>query len=725
MKLLKSLLVLLLALFLVVGCSKPAEEKPKDGEVTETEGEKTEGEATSGEKAATDTLVVGATGQLNGHFISGFSNSSYDVWVRNLLYDYGTVATDQNGMFEFNKTVLDGDPEITKGEDGSKTYTFKIKDGLKYNTGEAITAKDYVFDILFATSPEWAKVGASSSAYMDLLGYEAYNSGESKVFQGVKLIDDMTFSVTINPEVLPYFYEKAVVAVGPSPMFRFAPGLDIGDDGQSLKLADGTELTDEQKKTYIDNLSVEIKNAEEAIKAAEEDYKAEQQAAKDKGEPLTAEDDKAQADKVAKLQEKVDALKAQLADFEAGNIADAASTLLLSGAYDVKNTYRFAPDVTSGSYEFVQFENQSALLQLNKNYAGNFQGKKPTIPRVEVRYVNDKLSVDMVLNGEIDIAPGEIQGEKIEKAKANPDKAGMVDYKRNGYGQLSFHVDMEPVNHKEVRQAIAYLMDRNEFVQQILGGYGEVGQGEYGLSQWMYVAKGEEFLKKIEERDSVYNLDTDKANALLDQTDYKFEADGTTPWDKAKAAELAQKDGENFNYWRYNSAKKPLSILHAAGSEEVGNVIAGQLTPNGRLAGLQYIVKMIDFNTLLDNYYNESQTPAEERTYQAYSLATGFVPVFDPYYSYHSDLFGTWMNSNQVQDPVVDKIIMEMRQIDPEDTDKYAEKWVEYQLWWNDYLPNIPLYANQYFDIFSSRVEGLSTTPDWDWSMDIVNLTLK
>ncbi len=96
-------------------------------------------------------------------------------------------------------------------------------------------------------------------------------------------------------------------------------------------------------------------------------------------------------------------------------------------------------------------------------------------------------------------------------------------------------MDYGATQHKEVRQAVAYLTNRNEFVQNILGGYGVIGQGEYGLAQWMYAERGEELENAVHN----YALDFDKANELLDASPYKFEADGTTPWDAAKGAELA------------------------------------------------------------------------------------------------------------------------------------------------------------------------------------------
>lgn len=712
MKLLKKLLALLLVALIVVGCAKdtPTPTDPGNGEKPEP---------TTPTK---DTLVVGTSGELNGDYINGFGNSSYDLWIKNLLYDYGTVVTDEGGQFKLNETVLDGDPVTAVDANGNKTYTFKIKSGLKYNTGEAITAKDFVFDALFSASAEWLKTGANTTAYDQLVGYKAYHAGESKVFEGVKLVDDNTFSLTIAAENLPYFYEMAAVSAGPSPMFRFAPGLAIGADGSSLKLADGTELTDDQKAAVKKNLEKEIANAQKAA----DDLKKEWDDAKaDAKNPLSAEDDAAYAEEHKALLADVDAVKANLTEFEAGNNKDVVSTLLYSGALDVKNVYRYAPDVTSGAYQFVQFENQSVLVELNPNYAGDFQGKKPTIKRVEVRNVNEDLDVDLVIQGETDLVAGVIEGAKIEKAKQNADKVTLVDYKRNGYGLLAFHVDMEPVKYKEVRQAVAFLMDRNQFVENVLGGYGVVGQGEYGLSQWTYVAKGEEFLAKITERGTAYVLNVDKANELLDATPYKFEKDGKTPWDKEKAKELAASQGDNFDYWRFNAQGKELFINQGAGSQAIGDVVASQLTPNGRLAGMHYVVSMIDFNTLLVNYYNRDKKAPEQRTYHAYTLATGFTPVYDPYYSYHSDLYGTDSNSNQVKDPVADKITSEMRKIDATNPDAFAAKWLEHQLWFNDFLPNIPLYSNQYFDIHNNSIEGLKTTPNWDWSNDIADLKIK
>lgn len=748
MKLLKTLLALLLALFLVVGCTTPTtEETPPEDETTEPEPGDTDPEEpdetededeTSGEQAPSDTLVVGNAGELNGHYYAGVTNSSYDKWVRNLLWDYGTYLSDEGGQFVLNETAFE-EPEITENEDGSKTYTFTVKEGIKWSDGQPITAKDYVFGMLFDASPEWFAAGASlaSSSYSDLVGQSAYQKGETDVFEGIALVDEDSFSATIAADKLPYFYELASVSIGASPMHRFSPNLDV--DVNKLVVAEGYELSEEDITAYVEALEAQI----EILEATKAGYTTEiEDAEAALEEAIAAAEEEGEEYDATEDQEAIDELKAALPEKEAaidedvarlrGDIAvaqedsaelDAAKTILSGNAFEVFENFVENPDVTSGAYKFLVFENQSVTVELNPEYAGDFRGNKPTIQRVQVRNVNEDLDVDLVLSGETDIVAGVINEEKIQKAEAS-DNAILVSYPRNGYGVLAFKTAKEPVNHVEVRQAVAYLMDRQAIIDGTSGGYGVVGQGHYGLAQWMYTMKGEEFLDTVDERGTAYALNEDRANELLDQTPYIYEADGTTPWDAATAAQRAQSDGENFDYWRHDENGRVLEINQGGASADILNVIAGQMPATARLAGMKYTTQLIDFNILLTEYYNLGGIAPEDLTYHAFSLGTSFTAVYDPYYSYHSSMVGTGNNNTDTADPEADRLVTELRQIGAEDPDAYAEKWLEWQLWYNENLPDIPLYSQEYFDIANSRVQGLETTPVWDWSMDIADLSL-
>ena len=93
------------------------------------------------------TLTVG-TPEMNGDFVNGFGNSSYDLAIKTLLHGYyGTYTSSPSGEIVLNTAVVK-DVNVTTDGSGNKTYLFTLKD-LKWSDGTALTAKDYVFGVLF------------------------------------------------------------------------------------------------------------------------------------------------------------------------------------------------------------------------------------------------------------------------------------------------------------------------------------------------------------------------------------------------------------------------------------------------------------------------------------------------------------------------------------------------------------------------------------------------
>src|SRR5262249_22106831 len=67
-------------------------------------------------------------------------------------------------------------PSVANGgiTNNGKTYTFKLKDGLKWSDGKAIVAEDFVYSIKRMLNP---KAGAPyASFFYNIKGAEAYNS---------------------------------------------------------------------------------------------------------------------------------------------------------------------------------------------------------------------------------------------------------------------------------------------------------------------------------------------------------------------------------------------------------------------------------------------------------------------------------------------------------------------------------------------------------------------
>lgn len=457
---------------------------------------------------------------------------------------------------------------------------------------------------------------------------------EGVKFEGVKLLGDYKFSLTIDPEELPYFYETAYAAVGPMPMHVLAPSfavIESDDDGATL----------------------------------------------------------------------------------VGGFGKIDDIIALDG-------YRYYPTVTAGPYKFVSFVNQVVTLEIDPLFKGDFEGNKPVIEKVIQRRVNQTLDVEQVISGEIDLVTGVIEGEKIEAAQ-NATTASADYYTRNGYGLLAMTCDFGPTKDVKVRQAIAYITDRQHVADVVLGGYGSVVYSEYGLAQWMYQEASED--KEWEDSINEYAFSIDAANELLDQTEWKYESDGTTAWDSSKATATNE-------YYRYNADKEVLTIKHfGTENNNVTTSLRDKFVLNMPLCGMKYEITIGTFDTLLNHYYFGFQLGAD-RTYCLFNLATNFGTNYDPYYNWHSDWLNTWYNGQGMSNEDLDELMVSMRQLDPEQRDEYLVLWKQYQILWNELIPNVPLYSNQYFDVFDKNLKtkavgytGIGTTSFFDWTAAITTMT--
>ena len=692
--------------------SKEGEDKAAEGE-EEEELSAEDKQALEGFESQTgdDTLVLGA-GEMSGDFFRGWQNGINDANVRRFLgiegnNGYATVVQNENGEWINNPTVLDGDPVYTENEDGSKTITYKINKGLKWSDGEEVTADDYVFPAVLLTHPSYIPVTGSTEIGADSAkGYEAFHTGATDVLAGIQKIDDYSFSYTIDSSFLPYFEEAALAAAIPFPMHAVSENLAVEstDEGSKLVAKEGYEVTEEDKKAYQDSL-------QQQIDKLNEDFDAENPAPEDGA----SEDEKAAYDEAkAAHDEEVKSLE----DKKSSDV-DPSVQLMEQAMLNIANEYRFAPSVVSGPYKFDKYENNMVKLKLNENYAGNAKGDKATIPNLIIQTVNANIAVDLLENGDIDVWETEADGAKIDQIRAAADEGNLQynTFERNGYGNITFLTDRGDTQYKEVRQAIAHLMDRNTFVQSFAGGYGVVVNGNYGTSQWMYKERGADLENgKINN----YQLNIDKANEVLDASPFKFEADGKTPWDRAKADEAFANDPDNFDYWRYDENGDQLNV-NQYGSEEspITALVSNQLPINAKQAGFEYNVTAGSFATLLDYYYN----PAEDPDYTAFNMGTAFSAVYDPWYQYNS---AGNDNKTRTNDPKADELTVKLRQTDPEDREGYLDTWEEFEIWFNDYLPEIPLYSNQYHTGYTNRVQGFDVnTPTWGLVDQINAITLK
>lgn len=683
--------------------------KDSDADTADTAdtSEKDQAEAEDFEaQTANDTLVQGVE-SLNGDFIQGFGNDGNDVKVRRFLgiegnNGFSPYIQDENGEWHWNEAILKEDPERVENEDGTLTVTFKLKDDVKWSDGEPLTADDYLFfSLLHADSNYIPMTGSLEIGDDSLVGYDAFHSGDSQEFDGLEKIDDYTFSQTISADELPYFDVQALSQAGERPIHHIAPDLRVADNGKSLVVREDYELTDSEREEYIKSVDTRIGKLKEEFDDTYPEEPAEDAEGREEYDEALADRDK----KIAELEESKE-----------GDI-DPTRLLIDKAAIFETEEYRFKPMVTEGPYKFESYGNNMARLSLNENYPGNFKGDKATVPNIIVQVVNPNIAADLLENGDIDVWEDETEGGKIDQMRAAADegKIQVASFERNGYGNVTFLTDRGATQYKEVRQAIANLMDRNEFVANYAGGYGVVTNGMYGQSQWMYKERGAD----VESQITNYTLNIDNANKLLDQTPYTFEADGSTPWDAEKAASAFTGDVDGFDYYRYDKDGNRL-VVNQYGADEspITTLISNQLPVNAAQAGMEYNVTAGSFSTLIDLYRN----PKEDAEYTAFNMGTGFAVPFDPWLYYSTE--GPF-NQTKTNDPVADEITESLRRTDPEDREAYLDKWEQFQVWFNDYLPEIPLYSNIYHTGYTNRVQGFDViSPIWHLDDQINAITL-
>jgi len=184
------ILTLLLVLSLMlVGCGKD-QDKPSDntgGEKPSEEKSNIDNPAASRENAE-NTIILG-TAEVKGEFLPVYYSMENDGYVVDYVFDK-LMSNDAEG----NLT-----PHVAKEweiSDDNKTYTFYLRDDVKFSDGKPLTAEDVKFTFEIIADPNYDGRYITSAAKLE--GYEEYNEGDAKELSGVKVIDDHTVSFTFK-----------------------------------------------------------------------------------------------------------------------------------------------------------------------------------------------------------------------------------------------------------------------------------------------------------------------------------------------------------------------------------------------------------------------------------------------------------------------------------------------------------------------------------------------
>ena len=168
-----------------------------------------------------------------------------------------------------------------------------------------------------------------------------------------------------------------------------------------------------------------------------------------------------------------------------------------------------------------------------------------------------------------------------------------------------------------------------------------------------------------------------------------------------------------------NGELKPLEIQWCNTKDNpVSELLSTMLPEAMKEAGMDLKATTVDFPTLSAAIDHQGET-----IYNMYNLATGFSLQHSPWYYYGMDekYMGGGYNSSWIKDEALASAAEALKTIPLEDTEQWLEKWKELQVVWNQKLPVVPLYSDEYHDFYSNKLQGWDTTSIWDWSQALLH----
>jgi ABC-type transport system substrate-binding protein len=385
-----------------------------------------------------------------------------------------------------------------------------------------------------------------------------------------------------------------------------------------------------------------------------------------------------------------------------------------------------------GPYRIVEFvEPEYVTLTAFED----FIGEKPAITDIIVKYTPSETELDQLLQGEVDLLARTVEAEKIEAAK-EADFLQTNNYYRHGGGTMVLHTDFEAFQLTEVRQAFAFVFNRPAVIDLFLGEFGIASQGPYSKNQWM--------MYDDDEQDLIGTGAVGRFEASL--IDYDI-VDENGEFDEeaniAKAIELldaavARNDGpyadltgdaESGYLWKGEPLQ--IRIAFTAFWADTYNLVWN----DEYVSRLPFDVDLValDWPVMYGHWIGDT---TEERQYHAFVGGIGYTIKSNPKSSYGPDTILPWgqpsnngprfTGGNTYTEAEWLQLMDDIENAHPiTGADEYRENWRKYVSTFNAEVPIIPVYSNNYHDLYTADLENFNTNALWPWSRAILDANWK
>ena len=182
-----------------------------------------------------------------------------------------------------------------------------------------------------------------------------------------------------------------------------------------------------------------------------------------------------------------------------------------------KDSYETQKDhpLGTGPFKFISYDSSQQVVDLQAN--PDYWEGAPHLPNIRVRVISDTNALQAELqSARVDIAPlpTSLSPDAI-KLLGNYPTLQVLQFTGSNLNLLTLNCSQAPLNNLKVRQALAYAVDRESMIRDLLLGQGKIAHSILPEESWAY-APGQ-----------TYSFDPARAKQLLDEAGLRDpDADG-------------------------------------------------------------------------------------------------------------------------------------------------------------------------------------------------------
>ena len=330
----------------------------------------------------------------------------------------------------------------------------------------------------------------------------------------------------------------------------------------------------------------------------------------------------------------------------------------------------------TGPFKFVRYDNAQQVCDVEA-FPDYWEGP-PKLPSVRVRVISDMNALQAELQaGRVDIAPlpTSLSPDAVKRLEGDPNLQVKV-FNGSNVNLLTINTASAPLDNVKVRQAIAYAIDRESLIKNLLLGFGKIAHSIIPEESWAY-SPGQ-----------TYSYDPARAKQLLDEAGFR-DPDG---------------DGPRLRF------DKPI-IFKLSGSSIAGRQYAGVIQNSLKEVGIPVEIQTAEQNTFLD----ELKRGNFQISYSQW-VGGNQDPIF------YKDLFASSeiptetrpaRNRSRYSNKELDALLSEA--VNTYDRQKARELYVKIQDIVSRDVPVFPLWYQSNIVIARKNVQNIQVNASGDW----------